>query len=148
VLHQLNLNDVQNGGHINEPGPRRSERIRKPNPRYAGVAIVVDALKEPETFEEAYSKKEWVGAMKEEMDALLRNQTWELVPKPKDVKPVSCKWVFKIKQRADGTVERYKARLVARGFTQEYGLDYEDTFSPVAKLTTIQVLLALATSKN
>ena len=131
-----------------ENGLRRSTRTRKPNPKYANAAIVETDPKEPETFEEAFQNAEWRKAMEEELDALERNQTWELSPKPKDVKPISCKWVYKIKRRTDGSVERYKARLVARGFSQQYGLDYDETFSPVAKLTTVRVLLALAASKS
>uniref|UniRef100_A0A2N9IT58 Integrase catalytic domain-containing protein n=1 Tax=Fagus sylvatica TaxID=28930 RepID=A0A2N9IT58_FAGSY len=128
---------------------RRSTRTRRPNPKYANAAIVEEAtIIEPETFEEASQSSEWMKAMEEEIHALKQNQTWDLVPKPKDVKPISCKWVYKVKTRADGSIERYKARLVARGFSQQYGLDYDETFSPVAKITTIRVLLALAASKS
>ncbi|XP_042467162.1 uncharacterized mitochondrial protein AtMg00820-like [Zingiber officinale] len=126
---------------------RRSNRTRRPNPKYANAAIVEEAT-EPETFEEASQSPEWVIAMKEEIDALQQNQTWDLLPKPRDVKPISCKWVFKIKRRLDGSIERYKARLVPRGFSQQYGLDYDETFSPVAKLRTVRILLALAANKD
>ncbi|KAL6311801.1 hypothetical protein AAG906_020910 [Vitis piasezkii] len=79
---------------------RRSTRTKKPNPKYANVAIVEDAnAKEPETFAEAFQNPDWSKAMKEEIAALKRNQTWELVPKPRDVEPISCKWVYKIKRR-------------------------------------------------
>ena len=98
---------------------RRSTRTRRPNPKYANAAIVEEAtIIEPETFEEASQSSEWMAAMKEEIDALEQNQTWDLIPKPRDVKPISCKWVYKIKRRPDGSIERYKARLVARGFSQ------------------------------
>ena len=70
------------------------------------------------------------------------------MPKSKDVKPISCKWVYKVKTRADGLIEGYKACLVARVFSQQYGLDYDETFSPVAKITTTHVLIALAASKS
>ncbi|RVW83189.1 Retrovirus-related Pol polyprotein from transposon TNT 1-94 [Vitis vinifera] len=128
---------------------RRSARTKKPNPKYANVAIVEDAnAKEPETFAEAFQNPDWSKSMKEEIAALKRNQTWELVPKPRDVEPISYKWVYKIKRRIDGSIERHKACLVARGFSQQYGLDYDETFSPVAKITTVRVLLALAANKD
>ena len=72
--------------------------------------------------------------MVEEMKALKKNGTWELVTLPNEKKPVGCKWVFTVKHKADGMVERYKARLVAKGYTQTYGIDYEETFAPVAKM--------------
>jgi hypothetical protein len=108
---------------------------------------IVAFLEEPQNIEDALTcenSKEWECAMQEEYDSLMTNNTWTLVPLPADRKPVSCKWVFKIKQGANGEVERYKARLVARGFTQTYGVDYNETFAPVAKFTSIRCILALA----
>ena len=70
------------------------------------------------------------------------------MPKPRGVKPKSCKWVYKLKRLSDGSIERYKARLVARGFSQQYGLEYDETFSQVEKLTTIRVLLTLVANKD
>jgi histone deacetylase 1/2 len=82
--------------------------------------------------------------MEQEYHALLRNETWTLVPPPLRANVIDSKWVFKVKKYSDGSIERYKACLVARGFRQRYGLDYEDTFSLVVKPTTIRLLLSLA----
>jgi len=82
--------------------------------------------------------------MSNEVAALEENKTWTLVDLPPNVKPIDSKWVFKIKRHANGLVEHYKAWLVAKGYTQTEGLDYFDTFSPVAKITTLRLLLALA----
>ena len=70
--------------------------------------------------------------MKEELDALHKTGTWDLVDFPSRKSTIACKWVYKIKTRSDGTVDHYKARLVAKGFTQEYRIDYEETFVPMA----------------
>ena len=86
--------------------------------------------------------------MQAEIQALQQNQTWTLTPLPPHKTAIGCRWVYKIKYKADGTVERYKARLVAKGYTQLEGLDFLDTFSPVAKLTTVRLLLALAALHN
>jgi hypothetical protein len=82
--------------------------------------------------------------MQNEIEGLNANHTWKFVDLPPNAVAIGSKWVYKIKRHADGSVERYKARLVAQGYTQTEGLDYFETFSPVAKLSTIRVLLALA----
>jgi len=102
----------------------------------------------PTNIYEALKDSKWTQAVKEEMEALLKNETWTLVPLPKGKKTVGCKWVFSIKHKADGSIDRYKARLVAKGYTQTYGIDYQETFSPVAKLNTVRVLLSLAVNRD
>jgi histone deacetylase 1/2 len=86
--------------------------------------------------------------MDSELQALLKNKTWHLVPPPKGENIIDCKWVYKIKKKAEGTIDRYKVRLVAKGFKQRYGIDYEDTFSPVVNAATIRLVLSIAVSKG
>jgi hypothetical protein len=84
--------------------------------------------------------------MRSEYDALIQNNTWSLVPRPPGANVVSGKWVFRLKYNSDGSLSRYKARWVVRGFSQEHGIDYDETFSPIVKPSTIRIVLSLAVS--
>jgi histone deacetylase 1/2 len=86
--------------------------------------------------------------MEEEYEALLANQTWDLVPRPSGCNVVTGKWIWTIKRREDGTLERYKARWVLRGLTQRPGVDYDETFSPVVKPATVCTVLSLVLSRS
>ena len=98
----------------------------------------------PQIVHEALSHPGWREAMVEEMTALDHNGTWSLVDLPKGKKAIGCKWVFAVKTNPDGTVSRLKARLVTKGYAQTYGIDYSDTFSPVAKLTSVRLFISMA----
>jgi hypothetical protein len=103
----------------------------------------------PKIITESFASLEvddWKKAVRSEMDSILSNGTWDLVDRPYDCKPVGCKWVFKKKLRPDGTIDKYMTRLVAKDYTQKEGKDLFDTYSPIARLTTIYVLFSLATS--
>jgi hypothetical protein len=118
------------------------------SPSYQLFVNTITSTLEPTTNEQALSDPKWCEAMRTELTALENQKTWSLVPLPPNCRPISSKWVFRIKYQSDGSVERYKARLVAKGFTQIEGLDYHETFAPVAKLTTVRCLLALAAIRN
>ena len=103
---------------------------------------------EPTCYSEAVGVKEWDAAMDDEMDALGDSGTWDLTPLPKEKKEIGCKWVYKVKHNADGTINRYKACLVAKGYALTYGIDFKETFSPIAIMETVRVVIAMAAAKG
>lgn len=128
---------------------RRSQRLNKgvPPNRYCNLAIRDENNEEPNTYEEAMSSTNstyWIKGMQDEYDSLLNAGTWTLVNKPMDKEVIGCKWIYKVKTNAQGHIVRYKARLVAQGYAQEYGVDYDEIFAPVARHTTFRTLLAVA----
>ena len=128
---------------------RRRGRIVRPPIRFIGLGETYEVISEeaesdPYTYEEAMNDIDahhWVQAMKSKLDSMYSNQVWDLVKVPNSIKPVSCKWVYKRKRGIDGKVETFKARLVVKGYTQKEGIDCEETFSPIAMLKSIRILL-------
>ncbi|GMI83719.1 hypothetical protein HRI_002041200 [Hibiscus trionum] len=115
---------------------------------YAVFINNVSSVYEPTYYHQTVKYPEWRQAMRDELQAMEYLKTWTVVPLLEGKQPIDYKWVYRVKYKADGTVDRFKARLVAKGFTQIEGVDYIDTFSPVAKMTSFKVLLALAASND
>jgi len=158
--------------------PRRSTRVSKPVKRFGSDTELWNIQREGETQEEAldrayqdyvelfastfapgeptsYKKaiesphvEQWQEAMDAELTAMEKLKVWEVVPRPQEVNVISSKWVYKLKRDASGEISRYKARIVARGFTQVFGTDYLETYAPVTRLETIRLLFALAVEKD
>ena len=116
------------------------------NPRLHPSLFLADF--EPKTVKHALKNSNWFAAMQEEYDALLKNRTWDLVPLLPNRQVIGCKWVFKVKENVDGSMNKFKVRLVAKGFHQVHGFDFHETFSPVVKPVTIHVVLTLALSQG
>lgn len=116
----------------------------KLSPKFKLFTTNLDNIAIPRDIYHALQDDRWNAAVLEEMRALKKNGTWKVVDLPDGKHTVGSKLIFTVKYKADGSIDRFKARLVAQGFTQTQGFDYEETFAPVAKLNTIQVLLSLA----
>ncbi|UYV71898.1 hypothetical protein LAZ67_9000983 [Cordylochernes scorpioides] len=129
---------------------RDRSNISKPQ-RYIDAEINIAEGLEPKTYKEAMDSPNaqfWKEAMNEEMNSLTENDVYECTTLPPGQKPIDCKWVLKTKLNSKGEITRYKARLVAKGFAQKKGIDYEETFSPVARHDTIRTLLAIAANED
>lgn len=132
---------------IHRPKQRSDGTVRYPF-SHALADMASSSSTEPTCYTQAVRSPEWRAAMANEFNALLKNQMWSLVPPHSSQNPVGCKWVFKIKRHANGSIEHYKARLMANGYHQQYGFDYDETVSPVVKPTTIHLVLSLAISQG
>ncbi|CAL1408013.1 unnamed protein product [Linum trigynum] len=105
---------------------------------------MVAKKEDPQTYEEAATDEKWREAMKQEIAAIIKNNTWILTSLPAGVIPIGVKWVFRTKLKEEGSVDKFKARLVAKGYSQQHGIDYTEVFAPVARWDTIRTFLALA----
>jgi hypothetical protein len=140
------------------PGRRtRSGRNVRPPQKCEGYQTQQDAsridqeIATPTSYDEAIpgpQKRQWETAINEELQPPASNDVWQLVDTPKGVNIVSCKWVFKVKRLPNGQIDGYKARLVARGFSQQYGIDYDETFAPVVRMESLRILLAIAAAED
>ena len=136
-----------------QPQLRRSTRVSK-RPAYLEDYVVLAEVEcegllmvindEPWDFSEAKALKVWVDACKDEIQLIEKNNTWTLVDLPKGAKPICLKWIFKVKRNADGSINKFKARLMAKGYVQRHGIDYDEVFAPVARMETIRLVIALA----
>ena len=118
------------------------------SPKHKAFSLAISSQPEPTSYKAAVMHDYWGQAIQAELNALNDNHTWTLTDLPPGKRAIGCKWVFRAKYIPDGSVECHKARLVAKGFTQTEGLDYFETFRPVAKMTTIRLIFALAATHN
>jgi hypothetical protein len=127
----------------------RTGSLPPPIQRY-GFTAAVSSLASPllGSTRVALADANWRAAMTDEYKALVDNGTWRLVPRPPRTNVISCKWVYKHKYRADGSLARHKSRWVVRGFSQRHDIDYDETFNPVVKRATIRVVLSIAASRS
>ena len=113
--------------------------------RYTGyMALAGECVEtEPYSFEEEVEQPIWVDAMVE-YDSIVLNSVWDVVPRPENKSVVSSRWLYKVKQAVDGSVEKHKARFVAHAFSQVERIDYDETFAPIARYSSIRLMLALS----
>ena len=142
------LPEEPNPPDLSKLDPMHLDAIRLSN---ALIASVEEAISEPQTYHEAISSANstyWQEAMDREYASLLENQTWDLIEKPSDRKPVRNKWVYKVKYKSNGEVDKFKVRLVAKDFTQKLGIDFTETYSPIIHYDSIRAILAIAATNG
>jgi hypothetical protein len=140
------LQDILRDAQVSMGNPKQAVRESKPPERFCSYIAMVSSIREsePSTFEEATSRQIWRDSMMEEYNSIMKNDVWEVVPRPEGKSVVTSKWLYKLKHATDGSIEKYKARFVARGFSQVEGVNYDETFAPVARYTSIRVVISIA----
>lgn len=138
---------------------RRSQRARTIPTRLQDYDLISDAAvnaegdlvhfallseAEPVSLDQALQDPKWICAMEDELESIKRNETWQLVSLPSDKKPIGVKWVYKVKVNPSGEVVKHKAKLVARGFLQKAGIDYDEVFAPMARLETVRMVIIVS----
>ncbi|XP_065620151.1 uncharacterized mitochondrial protein AtMg00820-like [Quercus suber] len=123
-------------------------RLRSKFSLECNYSLMLSIPIEPKKVDEALQNADWFNSMHEELHQFVRNDVWELVPRPNGVNVIGTKWIFKNKSDGHGTVIRNKSRLVARGYIQVEGIDFDETFAPIARLESIRILLAIASHWN
>lgn len=136
---------------VNQSAPHPISNVHSYNdvsPSYFSYLCNISHHSAPTSYKQAILDPKWCEVMAQELNAPEQNKTWTLQPLPKGKKAVGCIWLFKVKYQADGSLDKYKARLVAQGHTQTQGLDYFETFAPEAKMTTVRIVTALAANHS
>jgi hypothetical protein len=129
--------------------PERDFKRSKPPKRLGYMALMTQLIDaEPFTYEQATQHGVWQEAMMEEYAFVMKNDVWKVVPTLEGKKVVGSKWIYKVKNATNGSVDKYKARFVAKGFSQREGVGYEETFASVARYSTIRAVISLATEKG
>ncbi|GJS62129.1 retrovirus-related pol polyprotein from transposon TNT 1-94, partial [Tanacetum coccineum] len=144
--------DENQPSHDEVPNEEPDEESQSPPPRkFRSLAEIYNANfchVEPDCFEEAIKEESWKKAMEDEIQVIEKNNTWELTDRPSYKDVIGVKWVYKIKYNADGSVQRNKARLVTKGYSQQLGIDYDETFARVAQMDTVRAIISLADPKG
>ena len=146
TINENNRDENDNG----EVEPRRSKRARVEK-SFGSYFLTYMLEEEPRTYKEAVNSTDdlmWKESINSEIESILHNHTWELVDLPPGCKPLSSKWVFKRKRKVDGSIDKYKERLMIKGYKQTEGLDYFDTYSLVTRINLIRMVLAIAALRN
>jgi hypothetical protein len=140
------LQDILRDAQVSMGNPKHVVRESKPPERFCSYIAMVSSIREsePSTFEEATSRQVWRDAMMEEYNSIMKNDVWEVVSTPEGKSVVTSKWIYKLKHATNDSNEKYKARFVARGFSQVEGVDYDETFASVARYTSIRAVISIA----